>query len=182
MCSLILHDKLESFLRKILSKFLKVSVLKDLDDVQKLVDCDFGSVENQLDNTKIFVGFVTRQILHRILHDGDINNSEVKKLYNGVKHFYTKTTEYCYIPLERCHASMLDIEKRISAGFDSIEYFVHHFPHLCELTTPGEMDLLQEEFISYQLLNDSDIPDEVWSKAKISEDESAYYCIDVLWG
>ena len=44
------------------------------------------------------------------------------------------------------------------------------------------MELLQEEFISYQLLRDTDIPPEVWAEAKVGEDEETYYQIDILWG
>ena len=55
------------------------------------------------------------------------------------------------------HASFLNFEKRMNIGFDSVEYFVSRNPHLHGLTAPKEMEVLQEEFVSYQLLNDSDI-------------------------
>ena len=56
------------------------------------------------------------------------------------------------------HASFLNFENRVNIGFDSVEYFVSRYPHLHGLTVPREIELLQEEFVSYQLLNDSDIP------------------------
>ena len=43
------------------------------------------------------------------------------------------------------------------------------------------MELLQEEFVSYQLLSDTDIPSEVWAEAKVGEDQEAYQ-IDILGG
>ena len=43
------------------------------------------------------------------------------------------------------------------------------------------MELLQEEFIHYQLQRDADIPDEVWEEAKVNEDEDVYNRVDVLW-
>ena len=42
------------------------------------------------------------------------------------------------------------------------------------------MELLQEEFVSYQLLSDTDIPSEVWAEAKVGEDEEAYHQIDIF--
>ena len=42
------------------------------------------------------------------------------------------------------------------------------------------MELLQEEFIRYQLQRDADIFDEVWEKAKVNEDEDVYNRVDVL--
>lgn len=136
-CVHLLYDKLESFLRKLLGKFLKVNVLQDLDDVEKLIDCDYCSEENQLDNSKIFVGFMTRQVLRQLLDGGDLANSEVSKFYRGVRQFYVKSTEYIIAtyPMKDDllrHARFLNFEKRISSGFDSIEI---HYYMLCHI--PG---------------------------------------------
>lgn len=38
----------------------------------------------------------------------------------------------------------------------------------------------QEEFVSFQLLNDLDIPTEIWDAARVGGDENMYYSIDVL--
>ena len=70
-------------------------------------------------------------------------------------------------------------------GLDSvecIEYFVNRFPFLQDLTTPREMELLQEEFVSYQLLRDHDIPADIWDCARVGDDGNAYFCMDVVWG
>ena len=111
----------------------------------------------------------------------------MSKFYDGVRMFYTKATQYVKstFPLNDTvlqHAKFVNFEKRADVGFDSVEYFVHRFPYLHALTTPIEMDILQEEFVSYQLLSDTDIPHHVWEEAKVHEDEAAYYRIDTLWG
>ncbi len=183
-CIHLLHDKLESFLRKVLGKFVKVSVLKDK---EKLIDVDFMTRANQLDNSSIFIGFVTKNLIRKLLDDGDIASSEVTKFYSGVRRFYTRAAEYikATFPLNDAvlrHAKFLDVEKKEEVTFDSVEYFVHRFPHLHALRTPQELDMLQEEFVSYQLLRDTDIPIQVWEVAKVGEDEAVYYRIDVLWG
>ena len=54
------------------------------------------------------------------------------------------------------------------------------YPHL-KLITPTEKELLQKEFISYQLLTDTDIHCGIWEEAKVAEDEDAYYRIGILW-
>lgn len=44
------------------------------------------------------------------------------------------------------------------------------------------MDKLLEEFLDYQLLEDSDIPISVWNEATVVEDNNnKYYRMDVLW-
>ena len=70
-----------------------------------------------------------------------------------------------------CHANFFYFEKRASVGFNSIEYFVNRYPFLNGLTISSEMGLLQEEFVEYQLLSDTDIPTEVWDAARVGEDE-----------
>ena len=49
------------------------------------------------------------------------------------------------------HAKLIDVEQREHVNFESVEYFVHLFPHLQALREPKNMELLQEEFISFQL-------------------------------
>ena len=75
----------------------------------------------------------------------------------------------------------MNFERRGECGFDSVEFFVHCYSHLQGLTSPSEMELLQEEFISYQLLSDTDIPSRIWDEAKVGEDEDVHYRVDVLW-
>ena len=186
-CIHLLQDKIEFFVSKILSKFVKMRVIKDAIESGTLLDLDFLSVANQMDDSSLFVGFVTKQTLRKLLDDGDIADSAVDKFYMGVHMFYTRAMQYVKstFPLkdEFLHsARFLNFEKREEATFDAVESFVHRFPHLHALMEPHEMELLQEEFISYQLLRDTDIPPEVWAEAKVGEDEEKYYQIDILWG
>ena len=46
-----------------------------------------------------------------------------------------------------------------------------------------ELDHLLEEFSGYQLLSDSDIPQGVWKKATVVEDQGGitYHRLDILW-
>lgn len=76
----------------------------------------------------------------------------------------------------------MDVKKKEEVTFDSVEYFVHRLSHLLALRTPGELDMLQEEFVSYQLLRDTDIPTQILEEAKFGEDEAVYYRIDILLG
>ena len=107
----------------------------------------------------------------------NIADSEVIKFYAGVRRFYTKATEYIKMtyPLKDdvlLHAKFGNFEKREECDFDSVEFFVHCYSHLQGLRTASEMELLQEEFISYQLLSDADIPSRIWDEAKVGEDEN----------
>ena len=73
------------------------------------------------------------------------------------------------------------MEKKEECAFDSVDYFVHCFSHLQDLTLASEMELLQEEFVSYQLLSDTDIPPRIRDEAKVGEEDDIYYCVDIVW-
>ena len=110
---------------------MKIPVIKDARNESSLIDADFQSKENQLPDSNIFVGFMTRQILQQLLNDGDNADSEVTKFYAGVRTFYTKASEYvkATYPLkdDLLHAKFINFEKREECAFDSVEYFVHRF-------------------------------------------------------
>lgn len=185
-CIHVIHERLQSFLTTVLSKFVKISVIREAQDNEDLINVDFVSTDNQLPDSTVFIGFITKQMLNKLLDDGDIGNSEMKRCYKGVRIFYTTATQYIIktYPLKDeilMHARFVNFEKRDQISFDSVQFFVHHFPHLHNLTSPGEVELLQEEFIRYQLQRDADIPDEVWEEAKVNEDEDVYNRVDVLW-
>ena len=56
------------------------------------------------------------------------------------------------------------------------------FGTLLPYESPQELDLLSEEFTEYQLLQDADIPQDIWDKATVAVDEGqAYHRMDVLW-
>ncbi len=73
-------------------------------------------------------------------------SSEVTKFYSGVCQFHRRAAEYikATFPLNDgvlrhakfLDAQFLDVEKKEEVTFDSVEYFVHHFPHLHALRTP----------------------------------------------
>ena len=68
--------------------------MRSLHEGDGLLNIDFVSVEEQLlDNSSIFIGFTTRQLIRK-LNDGDISDSEVSCFYNGVRKFYMTTAEY----------------------------------------------------------------------------------------
>jgi len=48
--------------------------------------------------------------------------------------------------------------------------------------SPRELDELQEEFTMYQLLQEEEIPKEVWVEALVYyDDEKSYHRMDIIW-
>ena len=42
--------------------------------------------------------------------------------------------------------------------------------------------MVEEEFIDYQIMQNSDIPDKVWDSAVIREGKTKYHRMDTIWG
>ena len=182
-CVHALDDVMKAFIQKVLGKFLKISSVQATNGD---INVDFSSFDNQLDNQNIFIGLMTKQLLQKFLNNGDVAVCDAKKFFTGVRSFYVATTRsiLATYPLKDDvlkHAKFIDFERRKRCTFQSVEYFVSLFPHLDSLKAPKEMELLQEEFVSYQLLHDSEIPPAIWEEAHTGDDD-LYYKVDVLWG
>ena len=70
------------------------------------------------------------------------------KFYTAVRRFYILATEYLKktypYPIKDdvlFHAKFINFEKREECDFDSVEYFIHRFPHLQDLTIASEVVL-----------------------------------------
>ena len=64
-----------------------------------------------------------------------------------------------------------NFEKKAVCTFDSVEFFCDKYSDILAFT-PTNMDQLQEEFVAYQLLCESNIPQTIWKEALVFEDES----------
>ena len=69
------------------------------------------------------------------------------------------------------HAKFVDFVKRMQASFESAEYFVKRYQDILHFY-PAEFDSLFDEFVAYQLLQDTDIPDKVINEATVVSEDS----------
>ena len=97
-CVHLIH-KLQSFLTTILRKFVKISVSRTPKIRKNLIKVGFVSTGNQLPDSTLFIGFITKQILNKL---GDIRDSEMKRFYKGCAQllYYNNSVHYKNIPLE----------------------------------------------------------------------------------
>ena len=86
---------MQSLLNKLLSKFVKPSVIQRFqrfkDDLTNIL---FSQSEHHLNESKMFIGLVTGLELCKKLESGDILNNNVKKFYASVKAFYTSVVTH----------------------------------------------------------------------------------------
>ena len=181
----VLRQQMDSFLGKLASKFLPPSTIK-------AANRDFSTLkymvrENQHPDDCLFVGIVTKTCVRKLLEEGDISQAQVTKFYDGARAFYVRAMEYALenLPMNDemlKNAAFVSFRSRESANFSQVEYFVERFNTLLPYGSPQDLDHLMEEFAQYQLLEESDIPQDVWEKATVVEKEDhTYYRMDIVW-
>lgn len=125
--------------------------------------------------------------MRELFNDGDISEHDQAKFYRSVRAFYERAMEYALLnlPLEDAllqNAGFVNFHVRETATFQQVEYFVERFGALLPFQSPREMDVLLDEFVEYQLLQDDDIPSDVWDKASIViDDDTTYHRMDIVW-
>ena len=172
-CIHLIMDKIESFFSNLISKLLKVRAIKEAKQDSKLCDINFHEVANQLTDATLFIGFTTKQSLQKLLN---IDERSFNKFYAGARTFFITATDYVIktYPLKdellKC-AKFVDFDKRDEVTFFDVEYFIYRFPHLEHLRESKEIEALQQQFVLYQLLQDTDIPAAVWQEAIVKNEE-----------
>lgn len=80
----------------------------------------------------------------------------------------------------------VNFNNKLQSTFSDLEYFVHKYStSILQPNGPEDFDKLHDEFIAYQLIQISDIPDSIWKKAEIDDNEesgrSTIHRMDVIW-
>ena len=75
-CLYIIDDIINSFLKVVQAKFVKVRVLKDADGWGKV---DYEDPDNQLPDENITVGFLAKQKVQKLLDERDIAPDDSRK-------------------------------------------------------------------------------------------------------
>ncbi len=56
------------------------------------------------------------------------------------------------------------------------------YPSLLQFTSASDVNFLEDEFLQYQLLDKSNIPENVWQKALVVDDETnQHHRMDIVW-
>ena len=76
---------IREFFKQLLGKFVTIHAIKAKADI---LEVDFNDLDNQLDDSKLVIGFTTRQKLRKLFDDGDISELTKNKFYKAVRSFY----------------------------------------------------------------------------------------------
>lgn len=167
----LLHDEMKSFIRKLMSRFLKPAAMQK----REIHEICFKDPSNQLPGEKLVIGFTTRATLNRHLDSGDITKQQVQTFLEAAVAFLQTAVEHAIekLPMKEPliqHAMFLDIEQRAACDVEDALYFVDRFPELLPYNRPEERDKLHEEFLDYQSM---DIP---------TPSDPASFDVESFWG
>ena len=145
------RSELVCFIQKLLGRFLLVKAFKDV----PIPEVGVQDPDNFLDDNRIMIGFTTRQAFK----SNNLLPREEAKVVSCCRSFFVMAYEYAVSHISFSdrllkHAEVLQVENRETASFDSIIYFVERFPIL-KAKLIGKMDMLYDQFTSYQLLPNS---------------------------
>ena len=173
-----LHEQMQSFLHKLASKFVKHDVIQQTkqNDIS-LTKLDITLV-NQKDDEDLTVGLLTTKRLNELLDEGDITNNDVDKFFDAVRSFYEAAYDYCikWLPADDAlykNSTFIDFFKRNLLKFDHITELLAKFPKRFSnyIANPQELDALEEEYLIYQSLGETDIPQSIWDASIVRLDD-----------
>ena len=147
-CLYIIDEIINSFLKVVQAKFVKVKAFNDVDDWDKV---DYEDPDNQLPDENMTVGFLVKQKVQELLNEGDIAPGDSRKFFNAARAFYTSTVDYfkSHMSLNDplLKASMfLDFEQRELANVADVEHFIDRFEILGGRDDPILLNKIHEEF------------------------------------
>ena len=175
-----LRQELFNLIKKILSKFIKPTLISSLKDPSELKSLDID-LDNQVADNSLVIGFLTKQRIKKLLEEGDISSKQHDSFFSFTRTFfriaYLYLLKWCPFKEELLiHVEWVDFTKRLQCTFSSVEYIVCRYSTLFENV---DMDKLNDEFLSYQTMGDNDIPLDVRDSVGLTSE--GYPRVDLIW-
>ncbi len=132
-CAHILHELMSDFLLKLLGRFVKQDVLA----TSGVTEC---SVEDQVDDTELYIGFATEQMLNQ---SDSISDRQRKVFYSGVRAFFKASSEYLRTKLPfnediLLYSSFVNLNNKHS-NFTQVQYFCNRYKSILGLNQKTSM-------------------------------------------
>ena len=191
-----MNAQMETFMQKLAAMFVKPETIMEHKQVHGSLKSLDISLENQKPDESLSVGMVTKAKLRKLLEEGDIDIQSVDKFYDGVRAFYSTAFAYCtkWLPLNNTllkHCVFVDFMQRNACSMDNVEQILSALNHIHKdmVNDPRAMDILEEEFLVYQTMSETDIPAHIWEESAVTEKQDldsdevlTYHRMDMIWG
>ena len=131
-----IYDHMKTFMNKPASKFIKSNVFQQLKKASKSFIMLDISLECQKDDNDLFIGFITKQTLKKLLQE-KISPRKADRSFDGIRAFYKVAYEYCtkWLSLNNNllkNCKFVDFSRRSEFSFDDVQSVVSDFPQLSQ--------------------------------------------------
>ena len=155
-CIYIIMQELNKFIVNLSGKFIELHEIS----TKPVLEID---PRKQKDPRNIYNGLYTKNLLNKLLEQGDISQQKFDSFLEAVRCFYYDTFVYAKekLPLTDDvlkHSFFVDFAKRATAAIGNVFFFVEKFKLNFSASQLNELD---KQFLQYQLLQDKDIPQSV---------------------
>ena len=156
LCIYIIMQELNKFIVNLSGKFIELHEIS----TKPVLEID---PRKQKDPRNIYNGLYTKNLLNKLLEQGDISQQKFDSFLEAVRCFYYDTFVYAKekLPLTDDvlkHSFFVDFAKRATAAIGNVFFFVEKFKLNFSASQLNELD---KQFLQYQLLQDKDIPQSV---------------------
>ena len=182
------HEQMNNFMTKLALKFIKPEVIRSLKANGKAFSELDISLKNQRADKDLTIGFTTKQKLVQLMKE-DIMEGDCNRFFDAVRAFYETAYNYCkkWLPLDNPflkNCQFVDFKTRSQVTFDNVSEMICQIKtlHGHYITDPVQLDLLEEEFLQYQSLAQSDVPSYIWVKVAVCDSNTVvFHRMDIVW-
>ena len=146
------------------------------------------SIENQRDDISLGIGPLTRNTIKVCWREG---KSIKQKSISSLMQYEPSVCEPTNTASSDFHSTILFskivyllISRSGLKCLSHIEQTVTHFTliHEALVTDASMFDAVEEQFMDYQAMCETDIPKNIWEAAQVGDIRDQQYRMDVIWG
>lgn len=187
----LMHEAIVDMLLVLLSRVMKPECLSVFRAQPALPFSEHvENVENQLDDSHIFIGFNVRGKLRKLLDDGTISPKQHNDFLSAARAFHVQGVLYAlkWLPVGDDilrHAGVISPLHKTKFSIDSVIVLAERFQSYLKYSS-NDLNNLETEFAIYQSLKLEELSPEARKEATIrigthDGEEVSVYRLDVLW-
>ncbi|XP_069080247.1 uncharacterized protein [Pleurodeles waltl] len=185
----LLYDAIVDLLALLLSRAYVSQVVHSFMKNPEASLPDLSSCDSQITDSSLYVGIGVRGKLKNMLEMEIIEPQTQSNFFEAVRSFHQAAVKFALevLPVHDevlKHARVFNFFEKHKYGFESVLFMVERFNTYLKFTKK-DLACLEQEFVTYQVIEFADVPAKTWEDAAIqvncASGDDAVYRIDVIW-
>ena len=130
----ILKSAIEGLGEKLAKRIMLPTKIREISSIS---ETNLNGPENFMDTQDIYLGALTKNMLKKFLHQGDISQKQYKKFHDAAHYYFKSALEYIQKkkknPLDDpliCNAVWVNVLDRVNSKWEHVQYFYDLFLNL----------------------------------------------------